>query len=110
MNFLEGLLLLDSIAVFIYSPQQAVVELSELSSSWVSKVWKPNFQHPQKLQSDLHALHTKTLQSCAIALTPLVTAVTGLISATLRLPIVYFRLQIFYLLTKLIDSRDQEGH
>ena len=109
MNFLEGLLLLDSIAILIYSPQQSEFELlSELSSSWVSKVWKPKTQHPQKLHSDLHALQTKTLQSCAIALTPLVIAVTGLISATLlRLPIVYFRLQIFYLLAKLIHNRDQ---
>ena len=77
---------------FIYSPQHMPFELSELSlSSCVAKVWKPNFQHPQKLHSDLHALHTKTLQSWQTALTPFVTAVTGLISATLSCPI-YFRL------------------
>ena len=32
--------------------------LLELSLLCVSKVWKPNVQHPQKSRSDLQALHT----------------------------------------------------
>ena len=69
--------------------------LSSLSDSWASRVWKPNTQHPQKLHSLLHKLHKNALQSWQMALTPLVTAATGLMSlATCR---VYLRLKIPHL-------------
>ena len=82
--------------------------LESLSDSWVSKVWKPKTQHPQKLHSLLHALHTNTEQSWQMALTPLVTAATGFISLA-TCPI-YLRSQNFDLVTEVVDCRDQEGH
>ena len=42
---------------------ESLLELSLELSLCVSKVWKPNVQHPQKMHSDLQALQTYTDKS-----------------------------------------------
>ena len=82
--------------------------LESLSDSWVSKVWKPKAKHPQKLHSLLHALHTNTEQSWQLALMPLVTATTGLIS--LATCPVYLRFKIIDARAETVDGRGGVGH
>ena len=81
--------------------------LESLSDSWVSKVWKPKTQHPQKLHSLLHALHTNTEQSWQMALTPLVAAATGFISLA-TCPI-YLSFKILDARAQSVDGRDEES-
>ena len=75
----------------------------------MSKVWKPQTQHPQTLHSDLQALHAKTLQSWQAVLTPLATAVAGLTSATLSCP-TYLRFKRLGAGIAMVGRRGEEGH
>ena len=67
----------------------------------------PKTQHPQQLHSLLHALNTNTEQSWHMALTPLVTAVTGFISLA-TCPI-YLRFKILDACTESVDGWDEKS-